>query len=484
MRATRKRDKYCTEEQMKKTFLQSIRTIATLLFLLVGNLLQQMWAADVKYYIINNQGKVCFQYVIKDGFTYTSIDKSELCVHPWARSMVATGFRFYTNKDDAVADAAGTIGAHFDEGEPINSETTGLGPFYVRYRMKTQQELEAEGYTYDPDGNMTYLMQIRERNSNGRNAKRRQVYFDNETQDQRFEFSLPGGNRTDIPDPNPEIEGGGTGNLQTAVPYRFRFDTKGDAYGVYIYNGGGEGLNPNGVLTVQDVGRDNQDATKQKVKITYEDRITDGYDPETTTTLQTFFFVAPTEDILNTNWSGDSWTGKVFIVGALGGIDYVMRDKGNKATGGDEANVPYLLCANGNPKKTGEFTDEKAYPNGYQLQCFRSWRNLDPTIDNIALIKTTMFENTHKVTYHIVNSANTSKDVLTIVQRHGPHSPFNLSNRDKLQRLGCTLSTNYYPLTSISHIHLTQQHYQKPPNLMGKQRDWNSVRRKIPSGSV
>ncbi len=444
MRATRKRDKYCTEEQMKKTFLQSIRTIATLLFLLVGNLLQQMWAADVKYYIINNQGKVCFQYVIKDGFNYTSIDKSELCVHPWARSMVATGFRFYTNKDDAVADAAGTIGAHFDEGEPINSETTGLGPFYVRYRMKTQQELEAEGYTYDPDGNMTYLMQIRERNSNGRNAKRRQVYFDNETQDQRFEFSLPGSYRTDIPDPNPEIEGGGTGNLQTAVPYRFRFDTKGDAYGVYIYNGGGEGLNPNGVLTVQDVGRDNQDATKQKVKITYEDRITDDYDPETTTTLQTFFFVAPTEDILNTNWSGDSWTGKVFIVGALGGIDYVMRDKGNKAAGGDEANVPYLLCANGNPKKTGEFTDEKAYPGGYQLQCFRSWRNMDPTIDNIALIKTTMFENTHKVTYHIVNSANTSKDVLTIVQRHGPHSPFSLSNRDKLQRLGCTLSTNYY----------------------------------------
>ena len=444
MRATRKRDKYCTEEQMKKTFLQSIRTIATLLFLLVGNLLQQMWAADVKYYIINNQGKVCFQYVIKDGFTYTSIDKSKLCVHPWARSMVATGFRFYTDKEDAVADAAGTIGAHFDEGEPINSETTGLGPFYVRYRMKTQQELEAEGYTYDPDGNMTYLVQIRERNSNGRNAKRRQVYFDNETQDQRFEFSLPGNNRTDIPDPDPEIEGGGAGNLQTAVPYRFRFDTKGDAYGVYIYNGGGEGLNPNGVLTVQDVGRDNQDATKQKVKITYEDRITDGYDPETTTTLQTFFFVAPTEDILNTNWSGDSWTGKVFIVGALGGIDYVMRDKGNKAAGGDEANVPYLLCANGNPKKTGEFTDEKAYPNGYQLQCFRSWRNLDPTIDNIALIKTTMFENTHKVTYHIVNSANTSKDVLTIVQRHGPHSPFNLSHRDKLQRLGCTLSTNYY----------------------------------------
>ena len=219
-----------------------LRTITLLTLFLLSIVTNKVWAADVKYYIINNQGKICFQYVIKDGFTYTSIDKSKLCVHPWARSMVATDFRFYTNKEDADADAAGTIGAHFEEGESIKSETTGLGPFYVRYRMKTQQELEAEDYTYDPDGNMTYLVQIRERNSNGRNAKRRQVYFDGATDDKRFEFSLPGSNRTDIPDPNPEIEGGGTGNLQTAVPYRFRFDTKGDAYGVYIYNGGGEGL--------------------------------------------------------------------------------------------------------------------------------------------------------------------------------------------------------------------------------------------------
>lgn len=412
---------------------KAFRVFLLLLFMLCS-MVSTMWGADVTYYIINNNGKVCFQYVIKDGFTYTSIDKTKLCVHPWARSMVATNFRFYTSKEEAVADAAGTQGAYYEEGEPINSETTGTGPFYVRYSMKTQQELESEGYVYDPDGNMTYLVQIRERNTSGRNAKRRQVYFDAETNDQRFEFSLPGSNRTDIPD----------GSLQNTVPYRFRFDTKGDAYGVYIYNGAGEGINANGVLTVRDVGRDAADATKQKDRVTYEDIISN-YDPETSTTIQTFFFVGPNTDIMNDWGSTDSWTGKVFLVGALGGLDYWMRDKGNKAGGGsDEANVPYMLCANGNPKKTGEFTSEAAPPNGYQLQCFRSWRNMDPTIDNIALIKTTPYEETHPVTYHIVNSANKSVDVLTIVQRHGQHSPFNLSNRDKLQRLGCTLSTTYY----------------------------------------
>ena len=159
--------------------------------------------------------------------------------------------------------------------------------------------------------------------------------------------------------------------------------------------------------------------------------------------MQTFFFVGPNNYILNDNWSNDSWTGKVFIVGALGGIDYYMRDKNNRLTGNEENHLPYMLCANGDPNKSGAFTDGD-YPNGYQLQCYRSWRNMDPSIDNTALIKTTPFESVHEVTYHIVNSANTSEDVLTIVQRHGQHSPFNLSKRDKLQRLGCTLSTDYY----------------------------------------
>ena len=278
MRATRKRDKYCTEEQMKKTFLQSIRTMATLLFLLVGNLLQQMWAADIKYYIINNKGKVCFQYVIKDGFSYTSVDRTKLCVHPWARSMVAKDFRFYTDKADAVADAAGTEGSYFHEGDVISEVAEGTTAFYVRYSMKSQIELEDEGFIYDPNGNMTYLIQIRERNTNNRNAHRRQAYFDNETADHRFEFNkFVKGNRTDIPD----------NELQTTVPYRFRFDTKGDAYGVYIYNGGGESLVPGGVLTVKGVGRGDAKATKQKNSITYENIISD-YDPESSDVLQTF----------------------------------------------------------------------------------------------------------------------------------------------------------------------------------------------------
>lgn len=419
------------------------RMMTLLLTITVGSMINMAWGADIRYHIINNQGKECFVYVIKDGFTYTSIDKSKLCVHPWARSMVATGFRFYTNKDDAVADAK-VEGSYFREGDVISEVAPGTTEFYVRYRMKTQDELESEGYTYDPDGNMTYLIQIRERNTNNRNAHRRQAYFDNETADHRFEFNkYVKGNRTDIPD----------NELQTTVPYRFRFDTKGDAYGVYIYNGGGESLVPGGVLTVKGVGRGDAKATKQKNSITYENIISD-YDPETTDILQTFFFVAPTEDILNTNWSGDSWTGKVFIVGALGGLDYYMLDAINPRNGDEiEKNLPYMLCANGNPDKQGEFTGEKDYPDGYTMQCFRSWRNCHPTIDNTALIKTTVFEETHMVTYHIVNSADKSKDVLTIVQRHGAHSPFNLSNRDKLQRLSCTLSTDYYSERDCSEAH-------------------------------
>ena len=416
------------------------RHITILILLLLSCLFSKALAADdIIYHIINNQGKECFRYVIKGSYNYTSIDKTRFCVHPWARSMVATNFRFYINKADAEADAAGTIDFYYKEGDTISKVANGTKEFYVRYSMKTQDELVSEGFTYDPEGNMTYLMQIRERSAKG--GKRRQAYYDAETNDKRFEFGKPGSNNTDIPNPDPEVEGGGDGNLQTALPYRFRFDTKGDAYGVYIYNGAAEGVNANGVLTADGVGRENTDAIKQRIA-TYEDIISD-YDPEKATKLQTFFFVAANKYILQESWKGQ-WEGKVFIVGALGGLDYVMRDTSNPATGGDEANIPYFLCANGDPKASGTFTNEKAYPDGFQLQCFRSWRAMDCKSDNIALIKTTMYENTHKVTYHIVNSANTSKDVLTIVQRHGLHSPFNLSNRDKLQRIGCTLSTDYY----------------------------------------
>lgn len=417
-----------------------LRTITLLTLFLLSIVTNKVWAADIKYHIINNNGKECFVYVIKDGFTYKSIDRNKLCVHSWARSMVAKDFRFYTNKADAVADAARTIGTHFEEGDLISEKAPGTTDFYVRYSMKTKQDLEDEHYLdYDPDGNVVFYIQIRERNDK-RNAKRRQVYFDGATQDLRFEFSQPGGYRADIPDEN----------LQRELPYRFRFDPKGDAYGVYIYNGTGEGINPNGVLTVQGVGRnlDNKSKEeikniKQKTRVSYENIISD-YDPETTTTLQNFFFVAANSDIIN-NWGAtDSWTGKVFLVGALGGHDYYMLDKENPKNGDEiEKNIPYMLCANGDPNNSGVFTDGD-YPNGYQLQCFRSWRNMDPSINNTALIKTTPGETTHEVTYHIVNSADKSKDVLTIVQRHGLSSSFNLSNRNKLQRLSCTLSENYY----------------------------------------
>jgi len=406
------------------------RTLLSVLAIVAGSL-QGAWAqADIRYHIINNQGKECFRYVIKGNLSYESKEtagfdyKTELCVHPWARSVVATNFRFYINRKDAVADANGTLGTYFNEGDVISEVAPGETEFYVRYSMKSADELAAAGFTYDPDGNMTYLIQIRERY--GKGAKRRQVYYD--TVDGRFEFGNPGANNTDIP----SFDSGESFKLQTDLQYRFRVKSGDDPYNTYFYNGAGEGLNANGVMTVSGIARN--DSQKAKERVSYETKI-DNYDPETTTSLQTFFFVAANEHILQSSWS-EQYIGKMFVVGAVGGKDYWMRDVGSaQSAGGNESYVPYMLVANGS---TGTFKDP-----GYQLQCYQSWRNYDYSNNNTSLALFTPYENTHEVTYHIVNSA-THKDAMTIIQRHGPHSPFNLSNRDKLQRIGCTLSTNYY----------------------------------------
>ena len=403
---------------MNDIMLNRKKFTTILLLYLLSSLINVMWSADIKYHIINNDGKECFRYVIKGDYTYSSIDKTKLCVHPWARSVVATNFRFYVNKDDAVADANGTVGSHFEEGNVISDVASGKTDFYVRYSMKTPEELAAEGFSYDPEGNMTYLLQIRERNAKG--GKRRQVYYD-ATSDSRFEFGSPGTNNTDIP-----IE-----SLQKDEQYLFRVVSS-DPYNTYFYNVAAEAQNANGVLTVSDISRNND--KKAKERVTYETKISD-YDPETTTTLQTFFFVAANAHILKSSWSSE-YVGKMFIVGAVGGKDYWMRDVGSEnATGGFENYVPYMLCANGN---LGNFSDP-----GFQLQCYQSWRNHDYNNDNTGLVLSTPNEVVHEVRYHIVNNV-TKKDAMVIVQRHGAHSPISLANRDKLQRIGCTLSENYY----------------------------------------
>ena len=415
---------------MSNILLNMRRHITTFLLLLLSSVINMAWGADIKYHIINNQGKECFLYVIKDNLSYESKTtagfdyKTELCVHPWARSVVATNFRFYINREDAVADANGTLGAYLNEGDVISEVAPGKTEFYVRYSMKSADELAAAGFTYDPDGNMTYLIQIRERNAKG--GKRRQVHYD--TADGRFEFGNPGEKNKDIP----SFESSESFKLQTDLQYRFRVKSGDDPYNTYFYNGAGEGQNANGVMTVSGISRD--DKNKAKERVSYETKI-DNYDPETTTSLQTFFFVAANEHILQSSWS-EQYIGKMFVVGAVGGKEYWMRDVGSEnATGGVESYVPYMLVANGS---TGTFKDP-----GFQLQCYQSWRNYDYSNDNTSLALFTPYENTHEVTYHIVNSA-THKDAMTIIQRHGPHSPFNLSNRDKLQRIGCTLSTDYY----------------------------------------
>ena len=119
------------------------RMMTLLLTITVGSMMNMAWGADIRYHIINNQGKECFRYVIKDNLRYESkatagFDyKTELCVHPWARSVVATNFRFYINREDADADANGTLGAYFNEGDVISEVAPGKTEFYVRYSMKS-----------------------------------------------------------------------------------------------------------------------------------------------------------------------------------------------------------------------------------------------------------------------------------------------------------------------------------------------------------
>ena len=83
----------------------------------------EMWAADYKYIIINNKGNEAFNYIISTGTTYASIDNTKFCIHPKAKSVLATNFRFYTTKDAAVADANGTIGIHYSLGDAIPTPT-------------------------------------------------------------------------------------------------------------------------------------------------------------------------------------------------------------------------------------------------------------------------------------------------------------------------------------------------------------------------
>ena len=422
---TRQNKQKTRTKDIAATLLRRMMTL--LLTITVGSMTNMAWAADIKYHIINNQGKECFVYVIKDGFTYSSIDKTTLCVHPHARSIFATNFRFYTTLDEAIKDANGTVGGFFSEGRDIVTDPeaenyTGSGPFYVRYDM-------VENPAIDITGTMSYLMQIRERNNNKGTGRRRQVYYDN-GKDSRFEFGYPGNKEEDIPDDD----------LDKDLQYRFRFVANGDPYNIYIYNGTAENANPNGVMTLPNIGS----SVKEIQKITYTDKISN-YDPNTTTNLQTFFLVAPDDNTMDIDWK-THWADKYFIVGAYGGIECWMRDKGSyTVNSNDEANMPYMLCAMGS---TGSFSDP-----GYQLQAFRSWRNDDPRISNTALVKLTQNEPTHEVTYHIVNSANPTNDVLTIVQHHGPSSKYNLSNRAKLQRLGCTLSTDYYSDSDCAEGH-------------------------------
>ncbi|MBQ9362438.1 MAG: hypothetical protein IJT97_03345, partial [Bacteroidaceae bacterium] len=347
------------------------RTAMLFVLFLAGSVGDKVWGADYKYIIINNKGQECFNYTIYGNTSYNTIDKTKLCVHPRAKSIFASDFRFYTDKSDAVADANGSIGSYHSEGTTITDlGYTGNQTFYVRYSM-------ASNPAYDLTGKTWYYIQIRERNNKG--GKRRQVYYD-ATTDNKFEFGSPGSNDTDIP----------LTNLQKSDEYLFAFVANGDPYDICIINREAAKSVNGGVMSVPGISRDGNNKDKQVVS--YQARPSN-YDPATTSTLQSFF-LASGDGYLGTDWKAH-WEGKYFVVGAMGGdITYWIKD-GNDGSNG-EAHYPYILCAMGS---TGAFSDP-----GYQLQCFQSWRNLDTASNNTAVTGITPVE-TQNVTYKIVNKA-------------------------------------------------------------------------------
>ena len=102
------------------------KAMLLVLLFLEGGMASEAWATlatPARYYIVNNKGSVVFNF---------NNNTDNLYVHAKARSPLAKNFRFYTTKEDAIADATnGTkTNAVYEVDNP--SAASG-GTYYVRY---------------------------------------------------------------------------------------------------------------------------------------------------------------------------------------------------------------------------------------------------------------------------------------------------------------------------------------------------------------
>jgi hypothetical protein len=316
----------------------------------------EMSGADYKYIFINNKGKKAFNFSTNN----TTTGKTTLAIHPRAKSVLATNFRFYTTEADAVADATnGTIGTegtdYYTEGTTI-SGITGItnNTFYVRYDL-------ADDPAIDITGEKTYKLQI-----HGRNKVLYYIYYD--SSDKKLKI-------------NDTYDGSEDGKLK----FLWRFES-GDPYDVYITNLLGYNNSSDFVVSTTGAGTGNDHKAEYA---NYQQKIADDdYDQSAAemASLQSFI-------IMQNSYGAGAWwnNGMYQIMGAYNGIENKPKDV--TPASGDENSMPYYLGRNNsNPA------------NGNQLDFARSWRNEDAGENsNPSQIQFILVSQKYK--FHIINKS-------------------------------------------------------------------------------
>lgn len=328
-----------------------LRMTTVLLLGMASCIADTVCAASVKYIIINNKGKQAFNY---------TLNSSTLGVDPKAESIYAENFRFYSSQEDAQTDAS-TNGVSKPNVLTLGATATDGATYYVRYDAKSTR--------VGSDGSTKYL--IRARNRNGAWWY---IYFDNTD-----------GNKLKMTTSLSEI----SSNLNK---YLWQFNDGGDPYDVYITSDYADATVSGGTVSLSGVGTSNKTPY-----VTYQTKVADeNYNQSATSafTLQSFFFTRGTNAPpfnYGGGWSS-IWSNSVHLVGAYNGISYGYRNGYNS---GWENVMPYYLCANGDPSKSG------AMSIGFQWHGFRTWRAEDTSKSNVSQIQVV----DNFVVYHVVNKS-------------------------------------------------------------------------------
>ena len=325
--------------------------------LVLGGAGARMHAVDYKFVIINNKGKAAFNYTCSN-ITTLQVDLK-------AKSIFAENFRFYTSEANAISDAGGSPGTlgtdYFAEGTTIGSGTGDYtGTFYVRY--------DAKSIRVGNNSSTKYLIRCR-----NRSGEWWYIYFDKDDSKLKMTTLLEGE----------------TDNINK---YFWQFNDGGDPYDVYITSDFADETVSGGTVSVAGVSTSNKTPY-----VTYQAKVADAsYDQSVTSnfTMQSFFFTQGTSSSpykYGNGWSS-IWSNSYHLVGAYNGITYRYRDGYNT---GWEDKMPYYLCANGDPTKSG------AMSNGYQWHCFRSWRAEDTNSGNVSQIQVV----SDFAIFHVVNKS-------------------------------------------------------------------------------